>query len=636
MKLALALALACVARCARAFCWDCPPGPQFSAAEKAAQLVAGATVLAAIEACVASDALSCAPLAPGDYRFPLARSGYQLELRGLRRPLSSPLALDLRGVTFWFTTNEMAPPFRGPAGAQLLHLYNCSNIAFEGLTIDSDPRGSIEGRVVEVDAPNNRALLAVSPGSTFVPVVVPANASDAWFRFIPFTAAGELAAPLYPLQRIRGLSVQSLTPLDARNQTWATFSHDTLIRMSDDPAWNATYGPFGTLQPGSGIALVSSFGQGVSLDKSANLTLRNVSNFAVKEGLTFWGGDGNHVVREFYSGPRPGTNQLLGGDGCNNAYGRVGATIDKSTFVTSTDDLLNFHTYFSEVVGVADRTLSFKPDDDDGPDGPNSYTVGAARAGDVVEFYDAASTLLATATVDAVINASALTLTAAPPASAAGAFVLFPDNSGANWRVSNTRFADMFQRVLIMHGPGSFVNNTVLREGSGVNVGSLPAGARMASGIPRGVEIVGNTFIDAAPAPHGTLAAVYPILLGDITDPAVLVGRGFIIADNVIVRAGSNAVVVSRAADVFVRNNTFVDPLRYTAHANGTDAVVPWQAVYVANSTGVAVDDNTLTEAPPGVCKADPATGSRVLGLGGANSNVTLDGRPVAAGVKTP
>lgn len=208
-----------------------------------------------------------------------------------------------------------------------------------------------------------------------------ASAPDAWFRFIPFTPAGELAAPLYPLQRIRGLSVASLTPLDAANETWATFSHDTILDLSMDPAWNATYGSFGTLRPGSGIALLSSFGQGVSFDKSANLTLRNVSNFAVKAGLTFWGGEGGHLVTDFYSGPRPGTNQLLGGDGCNNAHGRVGATIDRSTFVTSTDDLLNFHTYFSEVVGVVGRTLLFVPDSpSDGADGPNSYTVGAARA----------------------------------------------------------------------------------------------------------------------------------------------------------------------------------------------------------------------------------------------------------------
>ena len=632
MLASLFLALACLSR-TRAFCWDCPPGPQFSAAQKAAQLAAGAAVLPAIAACAAGGARTCAPLAPGDYRFPHTRTGYQLELRGLQRPLSNPLTLDLRGVTFWFTTSEMAPPFPGPTGALLLHLYNCSNIALEGLAIDSDPRGSMEGRVVEVDAPGNRVLLAISAGSPFVPVVVSPNATDAWFRFIPFTGTGELAAPLYPLQRIRGLSVQSLSPLDARNQTWATFARDTLLRLSEDPAWSAAYGPFGALRPGSGIALVSSFGQGVAFDKSANLTLRNVSNFAVKAGLTFWGGDGGHVVTRFYSGPRPGTNQLLGGDGCNNAYGRVGATIDESTFVTSTDDLLNFHTTFSEVVGVAGRALLFKPDDArDGADGPNSYTVGAARAGDPVELYDAASTLLATLTVAAVLNASALALEGAPPASALGAFALFPANSGAHWRVSNTRFEDMFQRILIMHGPGAFTNNTVLREGSGVNVGSLPAGARTASGIPRGVDIVGNTFVDAAPAPHGTSAAVYPILLGDATDPAVLLGRGFLIADNVIVRAGSNAIAVSRAAGVTVRNNTFVDPLRYTARANGTGAAgVPWQAVFVANSSDVLVDGNALSEAQPGVCRPDPATGSRVLGLGGANHNVTLDGRPVAA-----
>jgi len=620
---------------ARAFCWDCPPGPQFSAAEKAAQLAAGAGVAAAVAACFSSGARACAPLAPGDYRFPLARAGYQLELRGLRRPASNPLTLDLRGVTFWFTTREMAPPFRGPAGADFLHLYNCSNVVLEGLAVDSDPRGSIEGRVVEVDARGNRALLAVSAGSTFVPVVVAADAPDAWFRFIPFTPAGEHAAPLYPLQRVRGLSVQSLGPLDARNQTWATFARDELLGLAGDAAWNATYGVFGVLQPGSGVALVSSFGQGVALDKSANVTLSGVSNYAVKEGLTFWGGEGGHVVRGLYSGPRPGTNQLLGGDGCNNAYGRAGATIEDSTFVTSTDDLLNFHTYFSEVVGIAGNTLLFAPDPPaSGRDGPNSYSIGAARAGDAVEFYDAASALLATAVVAAAVNDSALALTAAPPAGALGAFVLLPNNSGARWRVANSRFVDMFQRVLIMHGPGAFVNNTVIREGSGVNIGSLPAGARTASGIPRGIDIVGNTFVDAAPAPAGTAAAVYPVLLGDLTDAAVSGGSDVLVADNVIVRAGSNAVAVSRAARVVVRNNSLVDPLRYTARANGTAARgVRWQAVFVANSSDVAVDANALSEAPPGACRPDAATGSRVLGVGGGNVNVTLDGRPVGGSV---
>jgi hypothetical protein len=303
-----ALLLALAAR-ARAFCWECPPGPQFSPAEKAAQLARGAAALPALESCAASGAAVCA-LAPGDYRFPPARAGYQLEVRGLRRPPANPLTLDLRGVTFWFTTAVMAPPFHGPAGAQLLHLYNCSNVVVDGLTIDADPRGSIEGRVVEIDAAGNRALLAISPGSFFAPVVVAANASDAWFRFIPFTAAGELAAPLYPLQRVRGLSVQSLSPLDALNRSWATFSRDSLLSLSADAAWDAAYGSFGTLQPGSGIALVSNFGQGVSLDKSANLTLRDVTNFAVKQGLTFWGGDGGHVVTGLYSGPRPGTPRV--------------------------------------------------------------------------------------------------------------------------------------------------------------------------------------------------------------------------------------------------------------------------------------------------------------------------------------
>ena len=554
-----------------------------------------------------------------------------MELRNLTRPSSNPLTLDLQGVTFWFTTPMMAPPFHGTPGAMLLHLYNCSNIAIRGLSIDSDPRGSIEGRVVSVDAPGNRVLLAISPGSFFAPVEVPTNASDAWFRFIPFTASGTLMAPLYPLQRIRGLSVQSLSPLNAMNQSWATFSFDTLIPLSEDPAWNASYGSFGALQPGSGIALISNFGQGVSLDKSANITLHSLSMFAVKQGLTFWGGEGGHLVSGLYSGPRPGSNQLLGGDGCNAGFGRVGVTIDNSTFVTSTDDLLNFHAAFTEVVGVASLTVLFRPDDlHAGPDGPNTYTVGAARPGDPVEFYDALSQLLGAGIVGAVLNSSAVLLVNAPPASAVGSFAFFPAGSGARWLVSNSRFMDMFQRVLVMNGPGAFANNTVVREGSGVNVGSPPAGARTAAGIPRGIQITGNTFVDAAPAPRGTLAAVFPVLLGDATDPSIVAGQDILVADNVIVRAGSNAVMVARVSDVVIRNNTFLDPLLYTARVNGTGASgVQWQAVAIVNSTNVAVDSNTLTETPPGVCKPDPVTGSRVLGLEGSNANITLDGRLV-------
>jgi hypothetical protein len=613
---------------AQSFCWSCPPGPQFSAAAKQQQLAMGAGVLPAIEACVASGARTCSPLPPGDYRFPLVRTGYQLELRGLRRPASNPLTLDLRGVTFWFTMAGLSPSARGPAGALSLHLYNCSNLVIEGLTVDADPRGSIEGRVVEIDARNNRALLAISDGSYFAPV---ANASDSWLRFILFTDTGEHMAPLYPLQRIRGLSAQSLSPLDALNQSWISFLHDTLLNLSADAAWNSAYGSLGALRPGSGVALLSSFGQGISFDKSVNLTLRNSSNFAVKQGLTFWGGDGGHVVSGFYSGPRPGTNQLLGGDGCNNNAARVGATIDNSTFVTSTDDLLNFHSTFAAIVGVTGRTLLFEPDDPrDGGDGPSSYTVGAARVGDAVEIYDAASSLLATAVVAAVINSSALTLIDLPPGNLSGTFALFPEGCGANWRVTNSRFINMFQRILIMTGPGTFSNNTVIREGSGINVGSLPAGARTASGIPHGIDVIGNTFVDTAPAPHGTLAAVYPIELGDATDPTVLLGRGFVIADNVIQRAGSNAIMAANAKGVVVRKNTFVNPLLYTFLANGTHSPsVPWQAVYLLNSSDVDIDGNTLDETPPGVCTPDTVTKSRMLGLGGANSNVTLDGFPV-------
>jgi hypothetical protein len=124
----LLVLLLCATR-AGALCWSCPPGPQFTAADKAAQLQRGATVLPAIAACVASNVSTCARPSRLATTAPARPARLPAELAGLQRPATNPLTLDLRGVTFRFTTAW--GPVPGAPRASYLHVYNCTNLVLE-------------------------------------------------------------------------------------------------------------------------------------------------------------------------------------------------------------------------------------------------------------------------------------------------------------------------------------------------------------------------------------------------------------------------------------------------------------------------------------------------------------------------
>jgi hypothetical protein len=169
--------------------------------------------------------------------------------------------------------------------------------------------------------------------------------------------------------------------------------------------------------------------------------------------------------------------------------------------VTSTDDALNYHAGFAEVVGVSGRTLHFQPDPPSGGP-PGAWAARRARRarGDAVQSLCTAASARGWRGHRSP-RAPQWERARAGRAAAAGRqrlVRLFPDAAGAGWRVSNSRFVDMFQRILLMHGPARCTNNTVLRLGSGVNVGAAPPRARAwRRASPPAVVVTGNTFVDA-------------------------------------------------------------------------------------------------------------------------------------------
>ena len=84
---------------------DLPPGPQFSPAQKQAQLALGAALPARINEAYAAGAAEVSVPA-GDYRWAAPTSGadiWPLVLESLRRPPDNPFTISADGVvTLWF------------------------------------------------------------------------------------------------------------------------------------------------------------------------------------------------------------------------------------------------------------------------------------------------------------------------------------------------------------------------------------------------------------------------------------------------------------------------------------------------------------------------------------------------------
>ena len=590
------------------FSFDAPAGPQFTDAEKETQRERGKSIVPLVKKAFEGGAAGVRIL-PGDYRFGQERYEgakviFPLGFCDMQRDAEHPFTIDATGSTFWFDlSDEQMPP-----GHRCVGFRNCRNLVFQGATIDRGTRGCIEGRITSIDCAGNRFEIQPSPG-----LAVPANYKGGdEQRLVPFKRDGRFCAPLYDLQPgLRKLCYRDITP-STNGLCWVNLRDPDLMARIHDASWERAYGELGVLREGDGLSCLYTTAGAIVLEDSANLTLYGVSVYVAKGGPSESGGDGAHLWKDCYFGPRPGTSQWKGADGYLFRSTRYGATLDNVTIRHTADDLANFHGIWGKVKAASGKQLTLEMNSALRP------TLDNARPGDRLRLiHRRTGVLLGFATLTARKDFQ-LTLDqdASPFAEAQAEWL---DHECAGWTVQNCRWEDNFQRLLIMSGPGAVRGCTFTRMGSNI---SLNTGMGLVGGIPSDIVIADNTFVDVSPRPHG--AAVEAHAHNALGQEAVPPIERLVITGNTFIRPGGPAISLTGVSGARITANRFDAPVRSTLLARPDEPAVR-QAVVLRHSASTAATSNVLIDAGS-YTLPDQASGSPLLGLDECR-DTTLDGQ---------
>ncbi len=593
---------------AATFSFEAPAGPQFTEAEKEAQRERGHEVVTMVKQAFDSGAGEVR-LVPGDYRFGQERYEgakviYPLAFENMQRDAEHPFVIDAAGATFWFDLDDL----QMPPGHRCVGFRDCRNIVLRGATIDRGTRGCIEGRITRIDRVGNRIEIQPSPG-----IVVPATYKGGEEqRLFPFKSDGRFCAPLYDLQPgIRRLRYKDITP-SADGRYWINMRDPDLMERIHDANWERAYGELGVLRVGDGCSCLYTTAGAIALEDSANLTMYGVSVYVAKGGPSESGGDGAHLWKDCYFGPRPGTSQWKGADGYLCRSTRYGSTLDHVTIRHTADDLQNFHGIWGKVKTVAGKHVTLESNASLRP------TLTNARPGDRLRFLHRKTGVLLGEAKLTALNGFQLTLDqdATPFADAQSEWL---DHECAGWTVQNCRWEDNFQRLLIMSGPGIVRGCTFTRMGGSI---SLNTGMGLVGGIPNDITIADNTFMDVNPRPHGAAIDAYAHnAQGQAGVPPI---ERLFITGNTFSRSGGPAMNLTGIKKSHIESNHFESPVRATVMARPAD-VIDRQAIMLHHSTAVEVKGNTLSDLEQHA-KPDASSQSPMLGLEGTK-DITLDGR---------
>lgn len=591
---------------ASTFSFDAPAGPQFTAAEKAAQHERGKSVMPMIMAAFRrGDAEVRIP--PGDYRFGQehyvgSKVTFPLGFEDLQRDAEHPFVIDATGATFWFDLDDQ----QMPPGHRCVGFRNCRNLVLRGAIIDRGTRGCIEGRITQIDRAGNRFEIQPSPG-----VVVPTTYKGGdEQRLLPFKADGRFCVPLYDLQAgVRKLRFKDITP-SADGRYWINMLEPELMARIHDADWERAYGDLGVLRVDDGLSCLYTSAGAIVVEDSANITLHGVSVYVAKGGPSESGGDGAHLWKDCYFGPRPGTSQWKGADGFLCRSTRHGATLDNVTIRHTADDLQNFHGIWGKVKSVAGKQVTLETNASLRP------TLRNARPGDRLRFiHRKTGTFLGEAKL---VTLKDFVLTLDQDATAfAAAQASWPEHECAGWLVQNCHWEDNFQRLLIMSGPGTVRGCTFTRMGSNI---SLNTGMGLVGGVPSDITIAENVFIDVSPRPHHpAIDARAHNAQGQDGVPPI---ERLVITGNTFVRSGGPALNLIGLKDSRIEGNRIEAPLRATLIARPQDTA-DRQAILLRASAGVKIAGNKLTD-PTQAAQADPRSQSPLVGLE-STRDITLD-----------
>jgi hypothetical protein len=290
----------------------------------------------------------------------------------MQRDAAHPFVIDASGATFWFDLDDK----QMPPGHRCVGFRNCRNIVLRGAIIDRGTRGCIEGRITRIDREGNRFEIQPSPG-----VVVPTSyKGHDEQRLFPFKSDGRFCVPLYDMQAgVRKLRYKDITPSEG-GRYWVNMLEPQLMERLHDANWERAYGDLGVVRVGDGLSCLYTGAGAIVLDDSANITLHGVSVYVAKGGPSESGGDGAHLWKDCYFGPRPGTSQWKGADGFLCRSTRYGCVMDNVTIRHTADDLQNFHGIWGKVKSVSGKQVTLETN------GALLPTLRNARAGDRLRF----------------------------------------------------------------------------------------------------------------------------------------------------------------------------------------------------------------------------------------------------------
>jgi hypothetical protein len=525
---------------------DNPPGPNFSADQKQEQRKAGLKLLADLRAAYAAGQDSFT-ISPGDYRF-----GTKLEaedsfvLEDMDRDGKTPFRILGYGATLWFDLRPEPAPFV----SYMVRLTRCSNITLEGVIIDSDPRGVMEGKITALDFEGNRIQIQPLEGTQLLPYPpVPKNPKRPYHinRFIPFKADGRHIPAYYQIEtRVWGpyaTVYDHFTTEDGRY--WLELKETYLLDTLKNSTWRDVYGSAGTLEIGDMLCVLWSNMKAIYLHDCKQITVRDVKLYS--RSFIFEDGYGGNRWINCRFTPRPGTNNLQGGDGGLASDCLVGSVIDGQVNHRTTDDPWNYRAVWRYVDSIEGRRVTFRR----APTTP-TRTLWLFERGDKAEFYDVKTKqLIGVFTVDSV---EGLTITFQEPL--VGVDVdngaIFPRYQNNGWIVRNCLFLDCFQRFLIHAGDGGlFENNRMERFGSDpiqIHPGRCgePEG-----GVPDNLVIRDNVIIDSAVTPSKSAINVieggHPI-------------RNLTVRGNLFCNTGRETVKSMRLDGLTIEDNIVVNP----------------------------------------------------------------------------
>jgi hypothetical protein len=552
-----------------AYSADNPPGPSFAAEEKERQYAEGAKVVAGIRAAFEAGQESYV-IPPGDYRFDSAHGqmgGRSFALQGMHAKPEKPFRILGYGATFWFALSAHPAPHHH----QMIKVVDCSHLSLEGITVDSDPRGSMDARITAFDFEGNRIQVKPVAGTRLLERM---SASEG--RFVPFKADGRHVAPLYQIDEGWGPGNMFTRQMEKTPEGlyWFTLKGGKLLATLRDDAWKATYGAVGTLEVGDMLGFIYSSSAAIVLDGCRQIVVRDGRFFAAKSGLDESNGHGGHRWINCHFMARPGTNNLLGGEGTMMNAGMHGSVMERCVIQRTTDDAFNNHGYWKHAASVAERSITFR-----------EGLPKALAAGHLAEAFEARTdAYLARLTVESV---EGKTVRFREPIGAkfATAAVMFPAFQNAGWVIRDSIFCDSYQRVLLGCGPGLFEGNRLERVGAGLTLGNGRP-IDIEGGDPHGVVIRGNVFVDSGSSP-----ALRAIRVHGNGAPL----RGLQVYDNLFVGTGSGAVSVNNAEGPLVRDNIAINPAIGFGLLRKPGTVEPFSLKRV---TGAEASGNVVVQSP--------------------------------------